>query len=132
MCPFPAASFGLGILMNLGIGNFAPTLMLVSLLGMDPRAAFPIMMGSAALLMVTAGIRLVRARPLDLGFVLGLTLGSVPAVLVAAFVVKSMPLGALRWGVVLVVTYAATLMLHAALTERPPLPQPAGAGSGAP
>ena len=127
-----AASFGLGILMNLGIGNFAPTLMLVSLLGMDPRAAFPIMMGSAALLMVTAGIRLVRARPLDLGFVLGLTLGSVPAVLVAAFVVKSMPLGALRWGVVLVVTYAATLMLHAALTERPPLPQPAGAGSGAP
>jgi len=127
-----AASFGLGILMNLGIGNFAPTLMLVSLLGMDPRAAFPIMMGSAALLMVTAGIRLVRARPLDLGFVLGLTLGSVPAVLVAAFIVKSLPLGALRWGVVLVVTYAATLMLHAALTERPPLPQPAGAGSGAP
>jgi uncharacterized membrane protein YfcA len=114
-----AASFGLGVLMNLGIGNFAPTLVLVSLLGMDPRAAFPIMMGSAALLMVTAGIRLVRARPLDLGFVLGLTLGSVPAVLIAAFIVKSLPLAALRWGVVGVVTYAAALMLHAALTERP-------------
>ena len=113
-----AASFGLGILMNLGIGNFAPTLILVSLLGMDPRAAFPIMMGSAALLMVTSGVRLVRARPLDFGFVIGLTLGSVPAVLLAAFVVKSLPLGALRWGVVGVVTYAAALMLHAALTER--------------
>ena len=114
-----AASFGLGILMNLGIGNFAPTLILVSLLGMDPRAAFPIMMGSAALLMVTSGIRLVRVRPLDFGFVLGLTVGSVPAVLLAAFVVKSLPLAALRWGVVGVVTYAAALMLHAALTERP-------------
>jgi uncharacterized membrane protein YfcA len=89
-------------------------------------------MGSAALLMVTAGIRLVRARPLDLGFVLGLTVGSVPAVLVAAFIVKSLPLAALRWGVVAVVTYAAALMLHAALTERPPLRQPARAGSGAP
>lgn len=126
-----AASFGLGVLMNLGIGNFAPTLILVSLLGMDPRAAFPIMMGSAALLMVTAGIRLVRARPLDFGFVLGLTVGSVPAVLLAAFVIKSLPLAALRWGVVGVVTYAAALMLHAALTERAPLPPPARAGSGA-
>lgn len=38
-------SFVLGILMNLGIGNFAPTLILISLLGMDPRAAFPIMIG---------------------------------------------------------------------------------------
>src|ERR1700735_3757717 len=72
-----AASFVFGILMNLGVGNFAPTLILVSLLGMDPRAAFPIMMGSAALLMVTRGARIVLARPLDLGLVLGMTLGGV-------------------------------------------------------
>ena len=37
-----AVSFVLGVLMNLGIGNFAPTLILISLLGMDPKAAFPI------------------------------------------------------------------------------------------
>ena len=110
-----AASFGLGVLMNLGIGNYAPTLILVSLLGMDPRAAFPIMMGSAALLMTAAGVRVLGKRPLDLGMVAGMTLGSVPAVLVAAFVVKSLPLSALRWGVVVVVTYAGGLMLRAAL-----------------
>lgn len=127
-----AASFGLGVLMNLGIGNYAPTLILVSLLGMDPKAAFPIMMGSAALLMVASGVRILGKRPLDLGMVLGMTLGNVPAVLVAAFIVKSLPLAALRWGVVAVVTYAAALMLHAALTERPPLPEPLRAGSGAP
>jgi uncharacterized membrane protein YfcA len=114
-----AASFGLGVLMNLGIGNYAPTLILVSLLGMDPRAAFPIMMGSAALLMVASGFRVVRERPLDLRIVLGMTLGSVPAVLVAALIVKSLPLAALRWGVVGVVTYAAGLMLHAGLANRP-------------
>ncbi len=113
-----AASFALGILMNLGIGNFAPTLILVSLLGMDPRAAFPIMMGSAALLMVTSGARIVSARPLNLALVLGMTLGGIPAVLVAALIVRSLPLEALRWGVVAVVTYAGAVMLHAAVVRR--------------
>jgi uncharacterized membrane protein YfcA len=119
-----AASFGLGILMNLGIGNFAPTLILVSLLGMDPRAAFPIMMGSAALLMVTSGARIVSARPLNLALVLGMTLGGIPAVLVAALVVRSLPLETLRWGVVAVVTYAGAVMLRAAMVRRS---APAGA-----
>ena len=113
------ASFLLGILMNLGIGNFAPTLILVSLLGMDPRAAFPIMMGSAALLMVTSGVRIVSARPLNLALVLGMSLGGIPAVLVAAFIVRSLPLEMLRWGVVAVVTYAGGVMLYAALGRRP-------------
>jgi uncharacterized membrane protein YfcA len=112
------ASFLLGILMNLGIGNFAPTLILISLLGMDPRAAFPIMMGSAALLMVTSGARIIAARPLNLGLVLGMALGGVPAVLVAAFIVRSLPLEQLRWGVVAVVTYAGAAMLHAAAIGR--------------
>jgi uncharacterized membrane protein YfcA len=112
------ASFGLGILMNLGIGNFAPTLILVSLLGLDPRAAFPIMMGSAALLMVTSGARIVSARPLNLALVLGMTLGGIPAVLVAALIVRSLPLETLRWGVVAVVTYAGAVMLHTAVVRR--------------
>ncbi len=112
-------SFGLGVLMNLGIGNFAPTLILISLLGMDPRAAFPIMMGSAALLMVTSGARIISRRPVDLSLVLGMAIGGVPAVLVAAFVVKSLPLEWLRWGVVAVVTYAGAVMLGAALARTP-------------
>lgn len=107
-------SFVLGVLMNLGIGNFAPTLILISLLGMDPRAAFPIMMGSAALLMVTSSVRIVSTRPVNLGLVLGMTLGGAPAVLVAAFIVRSLPLAMLRWGVVVIVTYAGALMLRAA------------------
>jgi uncharacterized membrane protein YfcA len=113
-----AVSFLLGVLMNLGVGNFAPTLILISLLGMDPRAAFPIMMGSAALLMVTSGARIVSARPLNLSLVLGMALGGIPAVLIAAFIVRSLPLGQLRWGVVAVVTYAGAAMLHAAATGR--------------
>jgi uncharacterized membrane protein YfcA len=122
-----AASFVFGVLMNLGIGNFAPTLILISLLGMDPRAAFPIMMGSAALLMVTSGARIVSTRPLNLPLVLGMALGGIPAVLVAAFIIRSLPLEPLRWGVVVVVTYAAAAMLHAAIARRtaPAVEEPA-------
>ncbi len=108
-------SFGFGVLINLGIGNFAPTLVLVSLLGMDPRAAFPIMMGASALIVLTSGVKILFDRPLNIGLLLGLTLGGVPAVLVAAFIVKSLPLAQLRWGVVAVVTYAGAIMLRAAI-----------------
>jgi uncharacterized membrane protein YfcA len=123
-----AASFAFGILVNLGVGNFAPTLVLVSLLGMDPRAAFPIMMASGALLVLVAGLRIIRTRPLNLPLVIGMSLGGVPAVLVAGLIVKSLPITQLRWGVVVVVTYAAGVMLHAALT-RGRVPSPAEAAS---
>ncbi|MFC3423042.1 sulfite exporter TauE/SafE family protein [Rhizorhabdus histidinilytica] len=113
-----AVSFALGILTNLGIGSFAPTLILLSLLGMDPRAAFPIMMGSAAFIFVASATTIVRTRPLDLSLVGGMAIGGAPAVLLAAYLIKSLPLHALRWGVVVVVAYAAVLMLRSAIRSR--------------
>jgi hypothetical protein len=41
-------NFVLGVLMMLGIGLYAPCMILISLLGMNPTAAFPIMMGSGS------------------------------------------------------------------------------------
>lgn len=113
-----AGNFALGALMTLGIGLYAPCLILVSLLGMDPRTAFPIMMGSCAFLMPVASARFVRAGSYDPKASLGLAIGGVPAVLLAAFLVKSLPLSAVRWLVVLVVVYTATAMLRSARAER--------------
>jgi len=104
----------LGALMMLGVGLYAPSLILVTLLGMNPLAAFPIMMGSCALLMPVGGVRFVRARRYSSGAALGLTLGGIPGVLIAAFIVRSLPMEWLRWLVVAVVTYAALLMLLSA------------------
>jgi uncharacterized membrane protein YfcA len=112
-------NFVLGALMTLGIGLYAPCLILVSLLGMNPIAAFPIMMGSCAVLMPVAADRFVRKRKYDLRAALGLTLGGIPAVLIAAFVVRSLPLTWLRWLVVIVVLYAAALMLVSARHASP-------------
>ncbi len=109
-----AVNFCLGALMTIGIGLYAPCMILVSLLGMDPKAAFPIMMGSCAFLMPIASMRFIRFGAFSLRAALGLTLGGIPGVLIAAFIVKSLPIVYVRWLVVVVVLYAAIAMLRSA------------------
>ncbi len=114
-------NFALGALMTLGIGLYAPCMIMVSLLGMNPTVAFPIMMGSCAFLMPVAGGQFIGTGRYDLRAALGLTLGGVPAVLLAAFLIRSMPLGTVRWLVVVVVVYTAVMLLRSAapLATRP-------------
>ena len=69
-----AGNFMLGVLMMLGIGLYAPCMILVSLLGMNPAAAFPIMMGSCAFLMPVSSVRFVRTRTYHLQATMGLAL----------------------------------------------------------
>jgi uncharacterized membrane protein YfcA len=113
-----AASFGFGILLNFGVGNYAPTLVFLSLLGMDPRLCFPVMAGGAALMGAGAGARHILIGKLDLRVVLGLALGGIPGVLVAAYIVVTMPIEILRWLVIVVVLYAAAVMGRAAWLGR--------------
>ena len=90
-----AANFLFGILLNFGIGDLPPTLIMLSLMGMDPRLSFPIMAGGAALTATGASIRYISIGEVDLRIACGIALGGIPAVLVAAFIVKSMSLGLL-------------------------------------
>jgi uncharacterized membrane protein YfcA len=113
-----AANFGFGLLLNFGVGNYAPTLVMLSLMGMDPRLCFPIMAGGAALTGAGASIRHIMIGQIDLRIVLGLAIGGIPAVLVAAFIVGTMPLEILRWLVIVVVLYAAAVMFRAAWLGR--------------
>lgn len=106
-------NFALGALMTLGIGLYAPCMILVSLLGMNPKAAFPIMMGSCAFLMPIGSLRFIRERSYSLRPALGLAIGGVPGVLLAAYIVKELPLYAVRWLVIVVVVYTAVTMLMA-------------------
>jgi uncharacterized membrane protein YfcA len=105
-------NFVLGALMTLGVGLYAPCMILVTLLGLDAKAAFPIMMGSCAFLMPVAGLRFAGRRAYAPRMALGLTLGGMPAVLVAAYLVTSLPLEAVRVLVVVVATYTALTMLR--------------------
>ena len=113
-----AANFAIGVLLNYGVGNYAPTLVMLSLMGMDPRLCFPVMAGAAGLMGATAGIRHINTGQLDMRVVVGLTIGGIPAVLVAAYIVVTMPLAILRWLVLVVVLYAAAIMFHSAMLGR--------------
>lgn len=118
LCIGLIGNFILGALMTLGIGLYAPSMILISLLGMNPRAAFPIMMGSCAFLMPVAGLRFIKKARYSPGPALGLTLGGIPAVLIAATLVKSLPLELIRWLVIFVVIYTATMMIKSAAKEK--------------
>ncbi|MEA3140352.1 MAG: hypothetical protein QOK23_2521 [Gammaproteobacteria bacterium] len=112
-------NLSLGALMMLGVGLYAPCLILLSLLGMSPLAAFPVMMGSCGLLMPIGGARFVRSGRYNFSAALGLALGGIPGVLLAAYIVKSMPITWLRWLVLIVVVYAAVQMLRSARAGEP-------------
>jgi uncharacterized membrane protein YfcA len=105
-------NFVLGALMSIGIGLYAPCMILVTILGLHPLAAFPIMMGSCGLVQPTAALQFFRSGRFAFGTSIALTIGAIPGVLIAAFVVKQLPLVWLRWLVVLVVAYAAITMLR--------------------
>lgn len=110
-----AAHFVMGALMTGGIGLYAPSLAILSLMGLNPQAVFPIMMGCCASLMPASGFAFLKSDRIDTRVVIGMAIGGVPAVLVAAYVVKELPLDTLRWIVVAVVLIAAIVMLRSAI-----------------
>ena len=112
------ANFVLGALVTLGIGSYGPSLMLFSLLGMDPRAAFPIMMGSGAFMGLVAAMRFVSSGCYVAPAAIGLTIGGIPGVLLAVWLVKSLPLDVVQWGVIVVVLYTAVTLIRSASEDR--------------
>jgi uncharacterized membrane protein YfcA len=111
-------NFLLGALMSLGIGLYAPCMVLISLLGMNATTAFPIMMGSCAFLMPVGSLKFIKERAYSLRVALGLALGGIPGVIIAAKIVKSLDLHTVRWLVIVVVLYTALTMLWAAFGAR--------------
>ena len=109
-----AANFIFGALNTIGIGWYAPSMVVLALLGLAPIAAFPIMMASGGIMLPVAGLRFLRTGRFAWGPALGMTLGGVVGVLIAVFVVKGLPTRALRWFVAAVVAYAAVVMLRSA------------------
>jgi len=119
-----SANFVFGALNTIGIGWYAPSMVVLALLGLNPMAAYPIMMGSGGVMLPVAGLRFLRTGRFAWGPALGMSIGGVVGVLIAVFIVKSLPLRILRWLVAAVVTYAAIVMLRSARAE-------AASGSGA-
>lgn len=108
-----AGNFALGALMTIGVGLYGPCMVLIYLLGLSPKVAFPIMMGSCAFLMPVASYRFSRKDFFDLRAALALGLGGMPLVLVAAYIVKELDVKVMNYLVVLVVLYTSYGLLKA-------------------
>jgi hypothetical protein len=121
-----SANFVLGALMCIGIGNYAPSMVVLGLLGMHPIAAYPIMMGSDGVLIPVATLGFLRSRRFAHGAALGLTAGGVLGTLCAFPLVNSIAshLALMRWLVIVVIVYAAASMLRSA--HLTPVPVEAG------
>jgi uncharacterized membrane protein YfcA len=111
-------SMVLGALMMLGIGFYGPCLIMISLLGMDPRVSYPIMMGACAFLMPSGSIQFVRKGSYDLRTAIAFLIAGPLAVLLAAPLVDRIPLFQLRILVLVVVLYTAIRMLTSAAQEK--------------
>ena len=105
-------------LINFGIGNYAPTLAMLSLMGLDPRLCFPIMAASASFAAAGIATHHIKAAKIDLQIPLAMVLAGIPAVLVAAFIVKELPLAPLKWLVSVVISYTGIVMLRSAAIGR--------------
>jgi uncharacterized membrane protein YfcA len=113
-----SSNFVLGALMTAGIGLYAPCMAMVFALGMSPKVAFPIMMGSCAFLMPPASVRFIREKAYNRKAAVAMAIPGIIAVGLAAFIIKSLPLEALRWVVIGVILYTSGVMLHAAFTKK--------------
>jgi uncharacterized membrane protein YfcA len=108
-----------GALVSLGIGNYAPCMAVIYSLGMSPKVAFPIMAGSAAIMMPAAAYRFWKSGRFDRRTALGLTLGGIPGVLIATYLVKELPVKALLWVVAAVLIYTAATLWSSSRASAP-------------
>ena len=111
-------NFFLGAIMTAGVGLYAPCMALVFALGMSPKVAFPIMMGSCAFLMPPASVKFIRTGAYNRKAAMAMAIPGVVAVLLAAFIVKSLPLETLQWIVLGVIVYTAATMLYAVARQK--------------
>jgi len=111
-------NFILGAMMTAGVGLYAPCMALVYLLGLSPQVAFPIMMGSCAFLMPPASYKFIKSGAYNKKAALGMAIPSILAVLIASFIIKSMPLDTLRWLVLIIIVYTSVSMFWTTIKNK--------------
>ncbi|MGL5751494.1 MAG: sulfite exporter TauE/SafE family protein [Paraclostridium sp.] len=104
-------NFILGALMTAGIGLYAPCMAMIALLGMDPKAAFPIMMGACAFVGPIASVKFIKEKAYVREIAMGITIGGVIGSIIAILFVTNMSVTLLNWLVVAVSLYTASTML---------------------
>ncbi|SEK96085.1 Sulfite exporter TauE/SafE [Carnobacterium iners] len=103
--------FAYGALNNIGIGSYALTMATVYALGMNPAAAFPIMMGACTFSVPIGSMQFVKFGEYSRKITLFASTFGVLGVLTAVYFVKSLNVDMLQWLVIAVLLYTAISMI---------------------
>lgn len=98
-------NFIFGALMTIGVGLYAPCMAMVYMLGLNPLIAFPIMMASCAGLMPVAGVEFIKNGNYSRKGTIGIIIGGIVGVIIAAKFVTDMPMDVLTWIIIAVIIY---------------------------
>jgi len=104
--------FVLGALMMIGVGLYTPCIALCSILGMNITAAFPVMMGSCAYLMIAGSFAFIKAGKYDrFAALMNATAGCV-GVILAYTIITNLPLNVLFWILVCIMFIVGVMMIN--------------------
>ena len=110
--------FIVGLLMTMGLGNYAPELIFFSLMGINPAVALPVMMLDAAMVMVAGSNEFIKSDRVNWPGVLGIIVGGVFGVLTAAFFLSSLDINNLKILVVFIAIYTGATLLRSSIIRR--------------
>lgn len=107
--------FIVGMLMSMGLGNYAPELIFFSLMGISPAVALPVMMLNAAMIMTAGAKQFIQSGRVSWPGVPGIIVGGVLGVLVAATFLSSLDVNHLKVLVVCIASYTGFTLLRASV-----------------
>lgn len=113
-----AFDFMVGMLMSMGLGNYAPELIFFSLMGISPAVALPVMMLNAAMIMTAGAKQFIQSGRVNWPGVPGIIVGGVLGVLTAAFFLSNLDINNLKILVVFVAAYTGFTLLRSSFVTR--------------
>ncbi|KEH51855.1 sulfite exporter TauE/SafE family protein [Streptococcus macedonicus] len=105
-------NFMIGILMTMGLGNYAPELIFFSMLGINPSVALPVMMLDAAVIMSASTTDFIKSGRVNWPGVLGIIIGGSFGVLTAAFFLSKLDINHFKILIVFIALFTGTSLLR--------------------
>ncbi|HFU4463666.1 TPA: sodium:solute symporter [Streptococcus suis] len=109
--------FFIGMLLSMGLGNYAPELIFFSLMGISPAVALPVMMLNAAMMLSAGAKQFIQSGRVNWPGVPGIIVGGVLGVLTAAFFLSSLDVNNLKILVVFIASYTGITLLRSSLVK---------------
>lgn len=105
----------IGVLMTMGLGNYAPELIFFSMMGLNPAVAMPVMMLDAAMIMIASTTQFVKNDRITWNGYAGMVLGGIVGVLIAVAFLSNLNLNSLKALVVVVVFLTGVMLIRSSL-----------------